>query len=67
MPKRRKTSGLSGLELELSYNSLKTLQSSLVFSEQESSADDTKPDFAEVLSDLLEMMRARLNGPQVCK
>ena len=39
-----------------------------VFEEQEPNADDDKqPDLAEVVADLLEMMRARLDGPQVCK
>jgi len=68
MAQKRKTSGLSGLELQLAYQSLKTLQSTIVFEEQEPSADDDRePDFAEVVTDLLEMMRARLDGPQVCK
>ena len=67
MAKKRKTSGLS-LELQLAYQSLKTLQSTIVFEEQEPNADDDKqPDLAEVVADLLEMMRARLDGPQVCK
>ena len=61
MAKKRKTSGLSGLELQLAYQSLKTLQNTIVFEEQEPSADDDR------VTDLLEMMRARLNGPQVCK
>ena len=65
MPKKHKMSGLSGLELELVYQSLKSLQNT-VFEDQELSADDDgKPDFAEVLTDLLGMMRARLDGPQV--
>ena len=67
MPKKRKTSGLSGLELQLAFQSLKTLQSTIVFEEEPTADDDRKPDFAEVLTDLLEMMRARLDGSQVCK
>lgn len=67
MAKKRKTSGLSGLELRLAYQSLKTLQNTIVFEEQEQADDDREPDFAEVVTDLLEMMSARLDGPQVCK
>ena len=56
-----------GLELRLAYQSLKTLQNAIVFEEQEPADDDREPDFAELVTDLLEMMRARLDGPQVCK
>lgn len=66
MPKKRKTSELSGLELRLAYRSLQSLQSTIVLEEQEPSADDDeKPDFAELVAGLLEMMKTRLDGPQV--
>ena len=55
MPEKRKT---SKLELQLVYQSLKSPQSTVVFEEQEPRADDDgKPDFAEVVTKLLEMMR----------
>lgn len=66
MLKKGKTSGLSDLELQLAYRSLQSLQSTIVLEEQEPSADDDeKPDFAEVVAGLLEMMKARLGDPQV--
>jgi hypothetical protein len=62
LPEKRK---ISRLELQLAYQSLKSLQSTIVSEEQEPRADDDgKPDFAEVVTKLLEMMRARLDGPQ---
>ena len=62
MPEKRKT---FKLELQLAYQSLKSLQTTIVVEEQEPRADDDgKPDFAEVMTKLLERMRARLDGPQ---
>ena len=54
MPKKHKTSGLStsGLELQLAYQSLKSLQNTIALEERESSADDgEEPDLAEVVAD----------------
>jgi hypothetical protein len=42
MAKKHKTSELSGLELQLAYQSLKTLQSSIVFEEEPSADEDSQ-------------------------
>ena len=52
IPKKHKTSGLSGLELQLAYQPLKSLQDTIALEERESSADDgEEPDFAKVVAD----------------
>jgi hypothetical protein len=69
--KRKKTSGLTGLELRMAYNSLVNVKSMLF--REDASADlqsqenliTFEPDFEETLAKMLEMMQSKLDGPQV--
>jgi hypothetical protein len=69
--KRKKTSGLTGLELRMAYNSLVNVKSMLF--REDASADlqsqenliTFDPDFEDTLAKMLEMMQSKLDGPQV--
>jgi hypothetical protein len=69
--KRKKTSGLTGLELRMAYNSLVNVKSMLF--REDASADLQSQenlitfdlDFEETLAKMLEMMQSKLDGPQV--
>lgn len=75
--KRKKTSGLTGLELRMAHKSFTDIQSSLkvvTATNEDITSEDPQenliifdPDFEETLSKLLQMMRSKLNGPQVCQ
>jgi len=47
MPKKRRTSGLSGSELLIASQGLESLRSTVLFEETETTVDDGKKDFAE--------------------
>ncbi|KAF8327639.1 hypothetical protein F5887DRAFT_1083685 [Amanita rubescens] len=75
--KRKKTSGLTGLEPRMAYQSLISVNSLLktVSATNEVDASDNlqsqenlitfEPDFEETLAKMLEMMQSKLDGPQV--
>lgn len=65
--KRKKTSGLTGLELRLAHNSLENLM--LVTTTDEASAESgnlitLEPDFEDLLKKILQMMKSKLDEPQ---
>ena len=63
MTKKRKISGLSGIELFQAHESLVKLKQSLVITEEDDGQDtEQSEDFARGLDELME---SRLNGPQV--
>jgi hypothetical protein len=72
--KRKRTSGLTGLELRLAYNTLLKFKSTLVPTD-ESNADPTEitqgpeelvpVDFKDTLDVMLAMMESKINGPHV--
>jgi len=75
--KRKKTSGLTGLELRMAYQSLISVKSFLktVTPMNETGASDDphpqedlitfEPDFEDTLTKMLQMMKSKLDGPQV--
>lgn len=75
--KRKKTSGLTGLELRMAYQSLisvKSLLNTVSATNEVDASDDLQskenlitfePDFEETLERMLEMMQSKLDGPQV--
>jgi len=77
--KRKKMSGLTGLELRMAYQSLISVKSFLktvTATNEASTSDDPQPqaslitfelDFEETLTKMLQMMRSKLDGPQVCR
>jgi len=65
MPKKRRTSGLSGSELLAARQTLESLRSTIFFEETETTTDDGKKGFAEVVDGLIEMMKERAEGSQV--
>ena len=62
--KKRRISGFGGLELLTACQSLKSLRETVIFEEREMIADDGAKDFAEVLEELIGMMKERINGSQ---
>ncbi|KIL56190.1 hypothetical protein M378DRAFT_1038874 [Amanita muscaria Koide BX008] len=74
--KRKKTSGLTGLELRMAYQSLisvKSLLKTVTATNEVDASDDLQsqenlitfePDFEETLAKMLEMMKSKLDGPQ---
>lgn len=67
-PKRRKLSGLSGLELQLAYNSLLKLKSTIVYEESEEEADPNElasEGFEQQVDTMLSLLGSKLEGPQV--
>lgn len=68
--KKRKLSGLSGLELQMAYNALCRLKSSFVLVDEESESEavpnEPAPEgFEEQVDTMLSMMGSKLHGPQV--
>ena len=66
--KKRKLSGLTGLELRLAYQSLLKLKKSIVYEESEESEEseeDPPESFEEQLDRMLSLLGSRLEGPQV--
>lgn len=78
--KRKKTSGLTGLELRMAYQSLISVKSLLKTvtptneTNEVDASDDVQsqenlitfePDFEETLAKMLEMMQSKLDGPKV--
>ncbi|KAM6489310.1 hypothetical protein JOM56_015211 [Amanita muscaria] len=73
----KKTSGLTGLELRMAYQSLirvKSLLKTVTATNEVDASDDLQsqenlitfePDFEETLAKMLEMMKSKLDGPQV--
>jgi len=65
MPKKRRTSGLSGSELLVARQALESLRNTILFEETETTTDDGKKHIAEVVDDLIKMMNERAEGSQV--
>ena len=71
MAKKRKLSGLSGLELTLAYQSLMKLQTSISEELEDEDAEDDKAQaqknelFEQHLAGMINLMQSRLDGPQV--
>jgi hypothetical protein len=72
--KRKKTSGFSGLELRLAFESLNQFISSASTpaietndTDNESSVITFEPDFMEAVSSVVQNMRTKLDEPQVCR
>jgi len=65
MPKKRRISGLSGSELLVARQALESLRNTILFEETETTTDDGKKDSAEVVDDLIKMMKERAEGSQV--
>lgn len=68
--KKRKLSGLSGLELRMAYDALRKLRAGFVLVDEESEpeADKNEPTpegFEEQVDTMLSMMGSKLHGPQV--
>ena len=68
--KKRKLSGLSGLELQLAYSSLLKLKKTIVYeeSEEDSEADPNEPaqeSFEQQVDTMLSLLGSKLEGPQV--
>jgi hypothetical protein len=75
--KRKKKSGLTGIELTIALAALKSVKSSLnqLSATTESDADDPQSqgdlttfgsEFEDTVDKLLEMMQSKVEGPQVC-
>ncbi|KAF8237674.1 hypothetical protein L208DRAFT_1421509 [Tricholoma matsutake] len=67
--KKRKLSGLSGLELQLAYSSLLKLKKTIVYeeSEEDSEADPNEPapeSFEQQVDTMLSLLGSKLEGPQ---
>ena len=61
--KKRKLSGLSGLELQLAYNSLLKLKKSIVYEEAE---EEGPPEgFEQQVDTMLSLLGSKLEGPRV--
>jgi hypothetical protein len=71
MAKRRKLSGLSGLELTLAYHSLMKLQTSISEELEDKDGEDElavsqkNELFDHHLAGMINLMQSRLEGPQV--
>jgi len=66
--KRCKLSGLSGLELQLTYNSLLKLKETIVYEESEEEEDPNGPapePFEQQVDTMLYLLGSKLEGPQV--
>ena len=67
---RRKLSGLSGLELQLAYNSLLKLKSTIMYEESEEDSEldpnDVPKSFEQQIDTMLSQLGSKLEGPQVC-
>ncbi|KAF8332431.1 hypothetical protein F5887DRAFT_996797 [Amanita rubescens] len=60
--KKRKLSSLSGLELQLAYNSLLKLKKSIVY--EESEEEGPPEDFEQQVDTMLSLLGSKLEGPQ---
>ena len=65
MFKKHKTSELGGSELLAAYQALESLHNVIPFEETETTADDGTKDLAEVVDELIKMMKEQAEGPQV--
>lgn len=73
--KRKRTSGLTGLELRLAYNALLKFKGTLVPMDDSGDSPDipqtledlVESDFEETLDAMLAMMESKINGPYVCR
>jgi hypothetical protein len=68
--KKRKLSGLSGLELQLAYSSLLKLKKTIVYeeSEEDLEVDPNEPapeSFEQQVDTMLSLLGSKLEGPQV--
>jgi hypothetical protein len=66
--KKRKLSGLSGLELQVAYNSLLKLKKTIVYEESEEEKDPSgsAPEgFEQQVDTMLSLLGSKLEGPQV--
>ena len=65
--KKRKLSGLSGSELLIAYNSLLKLKNTLTYTESEEETPSENPleDFDEQVDSMIEMLKSRVEGPNV--
>ena len=75
--KRKKVSGLTGLELRMALTALKSVKSSLAPRDNPNVDDAALPqsepelfalgsEFEETLDKMVEMMQSKVDGPQVC-
>jgi len=66
--KKRKLSGLSGLELQLAYNSLLKLKESFVYEESEEDPSEPAPEvFEQRVDAMLSLLGSKLEGPSVSR
>jgi hypothetical protein len=66
--KKRKLSGLTGMELQLAYTSLLKLKSALVYEESEETEDPDEPapeTFERQVDTMIALLGSRLEGPEV--
>jgi hypothetical protein len=66
--KKRKLSGLTGMELRVAYNSLLKLKKAIVYEESEEEEDPDAPSpesFEEQVDTMLSLLGSKLEGPQV--
>jgi hypothetical protein len=64
--KKRKLSGLSGIELRLAYERLLELKKTFLFEESEGTAITDRDNFEQQVETTLSLMKSRLEDPQVC-
>ena len=66
-PKKRKLSGLSGLELQVAYSSLLKLKKTIVYevSEEEDPNGPAPEGFEQQVDTMLSLLGSKLEGPQV--
>jgi hypothetical protein len=62
--KKRKLSGLSGLELQLAYNSLLKLKKSIAYEESEEEEGPSE-DFGQQIDAMLSLLGSKLERPHV--
>lgn len=64
--KKRKLSGLSGLELQLAFNSLLKLKRTIMYEESEGDLNEpAEESFEQQIDTMLSLMGSKLEGPQV--
>ncbi|KIJ06849.1 hypothetical protein PAXINDRAFT_19947 [Paxillus involutus ATCC 200175] len=67
LSKKRKLSGLTGMELRVAYNSLLKLKKAIVYEESEEEEDPDAPSpesFEEQVDTMLSLLGSKLEGPQ---
>jgi hypothetical protein len=63
--KKRKLSGLSGMELRLAYERLLELKKTFLFEESEGTSITDRDNFEQQIETTLSLMKSRLEDPQV--